>query len=280
MDAIEWLKRPGSVPASAAIFTSLPDASEVKEFAPTLADWEAWFFEAVRSVLHALPLGAIAIFYQTDIRVPEVGQVSKAFVVLRAAATVPGCKLQWHKIVHFGNVDQPSHSSLVVKFTHLLSFRKEDGDVEAGKVAGRGQFPGVADWGGMIPDVVDRGQKPWGIKNAMRCMGAGATMSVLKAIHRRLPQVDTIVDPFCGAGTVLAIANHLGLHAIGVDLSPKRVKQAKVLDGAALLAGRSAGGGPGGRDVADEDDEQDGNPLGRQQKGGKVAKAEKVKQRQ
>merc|ERR1712151_485404 len=99
--------------------------------------------------------------------------------------------------------------------------------------------------GGMIPDVVGRGQKPWGLKNAARCMGAGATVAVLKAMKRRLPEVDTIVDPFCGAGTVLAIGNSLGLHAIGVDLSNRRVKQAKALDGTVLLAGR-ASAPPGG----------------------------------
>merc|ERR1712151_633860 len=105
--------------------------------------------------------------------------------------------------------------------------------------------------GGMIPDVVGRGQKPWGLKNAARCMGSGATMAVLKAMRRRLPEVDTIVDPFCGAGTVLAIGNFLGLHAIGVDLSNRRVKQAKALDGEALLAGRGnapSGAGSGGKD--------------------------------
>ena len=31
----------------------------------------------------------------------------------------------------------------------------------------------------------------------------------------------TIVDPFCGYGTVLAVANALGLDAVGVDLSAR-----------------------------------------------------------
>ena len=38
-----------------------------------------------------------------------------------------------------------------------------------------------------------------------------------------------IVDPFCGRGTVLAVANTLGLDAIGVELSAKRCRAARAL---------------------------------------------------
>ena len=37
---------------------------------------------------------------------------------------------------------------------------------------------------------------------------------------------DTIVDPFCGYGSILAIANEAGLRSIGVDLSRSRCKRA------------------------------------------------------
>jgi DNA modification methylase len=39
----------------------------------------------------------------------------------------------------------------------------------------------------------------------------------------------TVVDPFCGHGSVLAVANALGLSAVGVELSPKRAKRARNL---------------------------------------------------
>eukprot|EP00929_Paragymnodinium_shiwhaense_P065217 TRINITY_DN32715_c0_g1_i1.p1 TRINITY_DN32715_c0_g1~~TRINITY_DN32715_c0_g1_i1.p1 ORF type:complete len:389 (-),score=68.20 TRINITY_DN32715_c0_g1_i1:40-1206(-) len=244
-DAVEWLRKPNIVPEGAFIFTSLPDVSEVQEFAPTLADWRAWFLEASRCVFRALPPGGLAVFYQTDIRVPEVGQVSKAFIVLSAAAEVPEVSLIWHKIVHFDNVDQPSHSSNTVKYTHLLCFRRGPPDVGV-------SFASGAEVGGMIPDVVARGQKPWGLKNAARCMGAGATLAVLKAVSRRLAgSIHTVVDPFCGAGTVLAIGNALGLHAVGVDISPRRCKQAKALDGVELLAGRPPASAHQGSNKAD-----------------------------
>ena len=39
----------------------------------------------------------------------------------------------------------------------------------------------------------------------------------------------TIVDPFCGAGTVLAVANAMGMDAVGVDLSTRQVRKARAL---------------------------------------------------
>ena len=39
----------------------------------------------------------------------------------------------------------------------------------------------------------------------------------------------TIVDPFCGFGTVLAVANQLGLDSVGVDLSARMCRKARGL---------------------------------------------------
>jgi hypothetical protein len=39
----------------------------------------------------------------------------------------------------------------------------------------------------------------------------------------------TIVDPFCGFGTVLAVANALGLDAVGVDRSARMCRKASSL---------------------------------------------------
>jgi len=38
-----------------------------------------------------------------------------------------------------------------------------------------------------------------------------------------------ILDPFCGVGTVLAVANALGLEALGVEKNRKRAEQARAL---------------------------------------------------
>ena len=40
----------------------------------------------------------------------------------------------------------------------------------------------------------------------------------------------TVVDPFCGWGTVLAVANALGLDAVGVDIAPRMCGRARKLE--------------------------------------------------
>ena len=37
-----------------------------------------------------------------------------------------------------------------------------------------------------------------------------------------------MLDPFCGVGTVVALANAMGLDSTGVEVSAKRVRKAKV----------------------------------------------------
>lgn len=41
------------------------------------------------------------------------------------------------------------------------------------------------------------------------------------------PPHGTVLDPFCGTGTTLAVANRMDLHAIGFDLDPKSIALAK-----------------------------------------------------
>jgi hypothetical protein len=50
----------------------------------------------------------------------------------------------------------------------------------------------------------------------------------------------TVVDPFCGHGTVLAVANEMGLRAVGVERSRKRaeIARALVVDSAGELGRR------------------------------------------
>lgn len=225
-DALKWIDEMQSFPFGAMVFTSLPDMSEVVEFlGPRFEDWEQFFMKAVRQILAALPLNGVAVFYQTDVRLAEKGQVSKAFLVLKAAQEVPQVRLKWHKIVHFGTIDQPTWNA--VQFTHLLCFAK--GPQEVARVGCQGPDDEVVDLGSTIPDVLERGPKP-SLRKGACCMGLNATMAVLKRATRRLPGLHTVIDPFCGAGTVLAVANEFGLDAIGVDISPRRIKQAQRLN--------------------------------------------------
>eukprot|EP00435_Cladocopium_sp_Y103_P042202 s722_g11.t1 len=165
-----WIEKMQSFPVKTMVFTSLPDMSEVVEFlGPRFEDWEqqrganwgnhGWMAQAVRQILGALPLNGVAVFYQTDVRLAEKGQVSKAFLVLKAAQEVPQAgpvRLKWHKIVHFGTIDQPTWNA--VQFTHLLCFAK--GPPEVARVGCQGLDDEVVDLGSTIPDVLERGPKP------------------------------------------------------------------------------------------------------------------------
>jgi len=91
------------------------------------------------------------------------------------------------------------------------------------------------------PDVLPDG----GVQPGVKAMGvlacADACRFVLANTSNR-----TIVDPFCGWGTVLAVANALGLDAIGVDLSARMCRRARRLTvtpeaiGNPIAAGRTA----------------------------------------
>ncbi len=59
-------------------------------------------------------------------------------------------------------------------------------------------------------------------------MGVNACLAACRFVLEQTP-TRTVVDPFCGRGSVLAAANALGLDAIGVELSPKRARQARNL---------------------------------------------------
>ena len=46
---------------------------------------------------------------------------------------------------------------------------------------------------------------------------------------REESETTRVVDPFCGHGTVLAVANEMGFDALGVDLSARQCKKARRL---------------------------------------------------
>ncbi len=75
-----------------------------------------------------------------------------------------------------------------------------------------------------LPDIItDAGRQPW-----VRAMGIRAAAHAVR-FARDQAGAKVIIDPFCGVGTVLAVANALGLDAIGVEKSRKRAQQSRLL---------------------------------------------------
>ena len=58
LDTMEWLRGGGGSPVSLPdrfnVVTSLPDISELRQTTETVAEYEAWFVEAVRRLLGAI----------------------------------------------------------------------------------------------------------------------------------------------------------------------------------------------------------------------------------
>jgi hypothetical protein len=199
-EAIAWLRERGCVDGACAV-TSLPDVSEVNL---SLESWRAWFLGAVRAVIDAVPPAGAAVFFQSDIR-HDGRWVDKGALVTRAAEDA-GAGILFHKIVSrrppgIVTTGRPG-------FTHLIAVSRELRC--AGPLA--------------IPDIiVDAGRQPW-----VRAMGVKAAAHAVR-FARDDAAARVILDPFCGVGTVLAVANRLGLPAVGVERSAKRCERAREL---------------------------------------------------
>jgi hypothetical protein len=204
-DALPWMRERGRIDAACAI-TSLPDVSEVS--LPLLA-WRAWFAEAAGLVIAAVPDASAALFFQSDIK-RDGEWIDKGQLVLRAAA-VAGARVLFHKIV----CRRPPGTLTGGRpgFTHLIA------------VSRAMKCPDVLP----IPDViVDAGPQKW-----VRAMGVRAAAQAVRfardQVGASLGRAPVVLDPFCGVGTVLAVANALGLDALGVEKARKRAEQARAL---------------------------------------------------
>jgi hypothetical protein len=202
-EALAWLDEHAAEPTD-AIITSLPDVSEVPALGPGLEGWRAWFVEAAARVMRWPAPGMPSIFFQSDVR--HQGQwVDKAFLVQQAGERV-GASLVFHKIVCRhppGTLTQGRAS-----YSHLLAF-----------TLGAQLFPKKPS-ADVLPDA---GEMPWS-----RAMGTRACEAACRFLLDETP-VRRVVDPFCGKGTVLAVANVLGIDALGIELSAKRCRAARKL---------------------------------------------------
>ncbi|MEO6246033.1 MAG: DNA methyltransferase [Opitutaceae bacterium] len=199
-DAIPWMQTRGRIEGACAI-TSLPDVSEVGLALPV---WREWFLSAVGLVIEAVPETSAAIFFQSDIK-RDGAWVDKGALVTRAAEDA-GARILLHKIV----CRRPPGMLTFGRpgFTHMIAVSRSM------------RCPDVL----TIPDVmVDAGVQKW-----VRAMGVRAAAHAVRFAREQVG-ANIIFDPFCGVGTVLAVANALGLDALGVEKARKRAEQARAL---------------------------------------------------
>jgi len=199
-DAIPWMQARGRITGACAV-TSLPDVSEV---GLTLPVWREWFLAAVQLVVAAVPDDSAAIFFQSDIK-RDGCWIDKGALVM-SAAEAAGARVLFHKLI----CRRPPGTLTLGRpgYTHLIA------------VSRMLRCPDVLP----IPDIItDAGRQPW-----VRAMGVRAAAHAVR-FARDQAGAKVIFDPFCGVGTVLAVANRLGLDALGVEKAKKRCEQSRQL---------------------------------------------------
>lgn len=180
--------------------TSLPDVSEMGTSLPI---WRDWFLGAVRLVIDAVPDESAAIFFQSDIK-RDGCWIDKAAMVIRAAEDA-GAHVLFHKLV----CRRPPGMLTAGRpgYTHLVA------------VSRALKCPDTLP----IPDIItDPGRALW-----IRAMGVRAAAHAVRFARDQV-KADVVFDPFCGVGTVPAVANALGLAALGVEQARKRAEQSRL----------------------------------------------------
>ena len=221
-DGVAHLRESALSPAHALV-TSLPDYSELPRLG--FDGWRAWFIDAVETACRAVTDDAVAIFYQTDVK-RDGRWIDKSFLV-QLGAEKAGSHLLWHKIAC--RVAPGATTFGRPAYAHLLCFSRALRLKE----------------GQSMPDVLPRaGAMTWA-----RAMPTDACEAVVKFLLAHTG-CRSVVDPFCGMGTMLADANAHGLDAVGVELSRKRVENARSLVMAGGLSGHTLGDADPAQSVA------------------------------
>jgi hypothetical protein len=219
-DAFEWMSQfkddllfPGDV------FTSLPDISELPGYFGTkcranFQKYKDWFEETVEIILLKTP--KCAIFLQSDVRcLNQEGEVhefvDKSYLIHKGAEKCHFVLL-WQKVCY--NVEKLDTKAIYQRpnWSHLMCFVRQSEQIQYHSTA----------WG--TPDVFPRGEMIWN-----RAIGINAAL-VGVSFLKYICQTNSLVDPFCGCGTVLAVANACGLNGIGCELSQKRCRKARQLN--------------------------------------------------
>lgn len=200
-DGVAWLRQ-APLAEHHALVTSLPDASEIRRL--DFDAWRSWFVDTASLACSKLTDDAVAIFFQTDVKREGIW-IDKAFLV-QLGAERAGSALLWHKVVCRAPVGVTSPGR--PGYAHLLCFSRAL------------RLPASQSFADVLPRL---GDMTW-----PRAMGVEVCTAVCRFL-REHTACRTVVDPFCGVGTMLAVAEAHGFDAIGVELSKKRAEQARIL---------------------------------------------------
>jgi hypothetical protein len=171
----------------------------MEEVKLSVKQYEEFFRTAARLCLEAVKDDGYCIFLQTDRK--HHGWIDKSYFITDEAYQL-GFHMVWKKIAltrDVGKADlfRPTYSTMVCY-------------TKTGKV------------GKLFPDVVVSGEKTY--THAFGVEAVKLCVEYAKAQGAKL-----VADPFSGSGTTLAVANALGLDAVGVELSKKYCEMSRKL---------------------------------------------------
>ncbi len=193
-DSLQYLRGVKSLPN---VVTGLCDLDETDM---DMSQYLQFFKDIASLIFTKLDKVGYAIFIQTD-RKYQGSWLDKSYM-LSDIAFSHGCKMVWHKIALHREVGRTDlHRPC---YAHMLCY------TYTGK-------PGAA-----FNDVLPVSTKLY--KNGTPLGAAEAAVNFIKNNNKKNT---TIVDPFVGQGTVVAMANNYGLDAIGIDIDPKQAELAR-----------------------------------------------------
>lgn len=200
-DGVQWLHDTTFGPEH-AIISSVPDLSEMQPM--PLEQWRTLASDVTETACAKVAPRSVVVMYQTDIKV-DGRTIDKGYLAHRGAERA-GSHCLWHKIVCRTAPGNTTYGRPA--FGHWLGFSREL------------QLPAVASSPDVLPEL--------GVMTWARAMPMSAAVATCRFLVEHT-QCRVVVDPFCGYGTILAVANEFGLDAIGVELSAKRARKARRL---------------------------------------------------
>ncbi len=192
-DALEWL---AETDLRGAVVTSLPDADEIE----LSVDQWLEFYKTGLDLCLAIA-DPVFVIYATD-RLYKRRWISKATMIHEAILRA-GFKPVWHKI----------------------SLRREAGKIDLHR-------PGYSHLIAAAKGKVGPGKRTQDVFRPSRSIYEnGAPINAARlAVSFALSASEVVIDPFCGRGTFVALAEYLGAKkTIGIDIDPNQCAAARRL---------------------------------------------------
>jgi len=195
MDAIDWLNTNKN---NECIITSIPSRGEVK--IRNVKEYETFFRLAVKKIFEATKDDGYVIFLQTDEK--HNGLIDKCYLIADEAVKA-GYNTIWKTIALTRSIGIVN--SVRQTYSNLICYSKKN---KVGKKT--------------IPNTIYAGEirhpSGFGLDAVRLCVDYVKSRGITK-----------IIDPFCGSGSTLLIANEKGLDSVGVDIDADWCEKAKCI---------------------------------------------------